>query len=92
MKEGGCVARDSACLLFQVKRPYLQAGLVTISDQAIVRHLKNLNEEDRTVRKLKSRSTGLTRQVQHEENVVETFHIVDPVSYTHLTLPTTPYV
>ena len=37
LKEGGCVARDSACLLFQVKRPYLQAGLVTISDQAIVR-------------------------------------------------------
>jgi hypothetical protein len=45
LQEGGCGERDDPCLLLKVKLPWLQAGIVTISDQSIQKRLLGLNEK-----------------------------------------------
>ena len=80
LQEGGCVEKGSPCLAFKVKRPYLMAGLVTVSDQAIERHLKSVNEDYLSVVKLKDKSTpgAESRKAEYQEKILTTFNIVDP--------------
>ena len=84
LKVGGCVEEGAPCLAFKVKRPYLQAGFVTLSDQAIERHLKKISEELVAVKKLKARSTGVSRQVEYEREILKTLNILDPNARTSI--------
>ena len=75
LKEGGCCESGKPCLAFQVKKPYLMAGFVTVSDQAILRNLKNVNDEQKAVAKLKGKSTpgAETRKARFQEDILKTF-------------------
>ena len=73
--KGGCCESGKPCLAFQVKKPYLMAGFVTVSDQAILRNLKNVNDEQKAVAKLKGKSTpgAETRKARFQEDILKTF-------------------
>ena len=79
-QEGGCIESGKPCLLFQVKKPFLMAGFLPLSDQTIERHLKNVNDEHKAVVKLKGKSTpgAETRKAKFQEEILKTFDILNP--------------
>ena len=64
---------ENRCLAFKVKRPYLMAGFVTVSDQAIEGHLKRINEDHRTVLQLGKKSTpsAEARKTEYQAEILK---------------------
>ena len=44
-EEGGCCERGDPCLLFKVKKPYIQACVLTVTDECILLKLEKSQAE-----------------------------------------------
>ena len=79
VKEAGCVSLNVPCLLRKIKLPFLQAGIITISDWYILQNLKAANTDYQTMLKIKDRQTESAEETreQYKKEICKTFDITD---------------
>ena len=79
-EDGGCVARGEKCLLYKVKKIWIQAGLSTVTDSRIIEKLINIQEKYNDILRHIKRKTTKEEDNRNEflENIEKTFDISDP--------------
>ena len=87
LDDDGCVAKQEPCLLFKVKERYLQAGIVTVSDERIRIKLKETQDYYNSIYRERDRQTAgaVKKRDAYREVLKKTFNIVDPNARHHIT-------
>ena len=78
--DGGCVARGERCLLYKVKKIWIQAGLYTVTDSRIIEKLIKIQEKYNEIIRHLKRKTKKEEDNRNEflEIIEKTFDISDP--------------
>ena len=77
--EEGCVASGKPCLLYLIKLPFIEAGIVTISDYSIMEKLKSVSGDYSLLLKIVNRESESATQTKEKYMVTlgKTFDITD---------------
>ena len=76
---GGCLEKSEPCLLLKVKRKYLQAGIVTVSDRRIVERLEAEQEKYQGIFRHRDRKNpaDIVAREGYLTHIKQTFDIKD---------------